>query len=815
MTDPNPLPSHDRYDRYDPSTSLTPRQQRPSSHQRPSTSHHDPEADAASLLSTPSSQRGLRRTPRFSQSPSPGGSQHQHSPSGPDRFSKVASPRHVHIAAVSPGINPRLALATAGTTHPPTDPPTATRPPPQTPPRPRPASEAQTPSGSPSRPQSQILSDQDEEEREDDQSFAAHQSSSHASGLEPSAVDLDQSDIHPAVRISKRTHNAILFAIEALTHPYALSPDYEEEQASMADLLTEESAGAPGSNGHGNGLASPRPQAPPAQTSSPRSNIRGPRIIMQERQEREARRAEQERQQRAQAEQETRMAEQRRQAERERVAAAAAAAAVAVATAGATTGTRNISTAHPPQQTDPAVQRRQQRAERAAAGQPISGQTGPAAQPPASQQQQQPTQRPVRVLPPAQAPPPLASTVPAATTQAPPISGRQPPTAGVAAGAGISAGVSGAPLQSGDASGAAGGNRPRNSFPHAFERWEALSAHWEGLTSFWIRQLQQRTEEIDQDPLSRQLARQVTDLSAAGANLFHAVVELQRLRASSERKFQRWFFEMRGDMERNTERQAMLENALQEERRDRAEAIREAVETERSNSKAQKQLAEMRKELAISKEEARRAWEELGRREQEERDRLVALQEGLPTIVGGMQVVPMTHGLSGRHRVPSSGHGSQTTQSTQPAQTTQTAPLTPQGQQTQSARQPSPASPARSAVELLPSQQRSPRYTTQPPAAPEVSQAETSPRSEAAFTEGEEEEAQYGTPSSLPPAGTAYPPSSSQHFYAPQPPVDYSGQDFAAPWETIPRHQHPTRLSDVIEEDDERSRTSASQVSRG
>jgi len=47
--------------------------------------------------------------------------------------------------------------------------------------------------------------------------------------------------------------------------------------------------------------------------------------------------------------------------------------------------------------------------------------------------------------------------------------------------------------------------------------------------------------------------------------------------------------------------------------------------------------------------------------------------------------------------------------------------------------------------------------------------------------------------------------------------VDYSGEGYGSGsgpgWEAIPRHHHPTRLSDVLEED-ERSRTSASQVSR-
>jgi septal ring factor EnvC (AmiA/AmiB activator) len=110
----------------------------------------------------------------------------------------------------------------------------------------------------------------------------------------------------------------------------------------------------------------------------------------------------------------------------------------------------------------------------------------------------------------------------------------------------------------------------------------------------------------------------VTDLSAAGANLFHAVVELQRLRASSERKFQRWFFETRAEQERAQEIQAGLQQSLESERLERAAAIEEAIAKEREKSNVDKQLAEMKRELQISKEEARRAWEELGRREQED-----------------------------------------------------------------------------------------------------------------------------------------------------------------------------------------------------
>ncbi|EPE05074.1 hypothetical protein F503_03679 [Ophiostoma piceae UAMH 11346] len=491
----------------------------------------------------------------------------------------------------------------------------------------------------------------------------------------------------------------------------------------MADLLDDDS--------NGNGIPTSRPQIPiPAPTSSPRAGIRGPKMIMKERQEREARRFEQEQMEKAQAEQDARvMAERRQAAERaaERERAERAAAAVA--------GSMSKPSGNVSQTIDPATQRRQQRAERTAAvssGQPIYQQDVQQQQPPPQQpippQPQQAQQKHVRL--PQGAPQQTTSQIPGYSVP-PQISDAQAGLGGIP---GASARTGGAQAQGqagqGGDLGLSGGSRPRNSFPHAFERWEALSAHWEGLTSFWIRQLQQRSEEIDQDPLSRQLARQVTDLSAAGANLFHAVVELQRLRASSERKFQRWFFEMRSDMEHNTEVHGRLEAAIQEERRGREQAIQEALENERSNSKVQKQLAEMRKELAISKDEARRAWEELGRREQEERDRLISLQEGQPTIVGGVQVA---------HAQGAPQQGSDDTY-----------------------------------------------------------------------------EEEYGTPSSLSAPGSTYPPSASQQqYYATPSSADYSGQGFAAPWETVPRHHHPTRLSDVIEEDDERSRTSTSQVSRG
>jgi hypothetical protein len=402
---------------------------------------------------------------------------------------------------------------------------------------------------------------------------------------------------------------------------------------------------------------------------------------------------------------------------------------------------------------------------------------------------------------------------------------------------------------------------PRNSFPHAFERWETLSAHWEGLTNFWIRRLEQNNEAIDRDPINQSLSRQVTDLSAAGANLFHAVVELQRLRASSERKFQRWFFETRAELERSQEVTAMLETALNEERRARAQAIEEAVEKERANSLNQTRFDEMRKELQISKEEARRAWEELGRREQEERERTVSLQTGQPTIVGGVQVVPMTQGIPSRgasarqggyeteYGGPDAGYGADYSQAPVSQPSAAQAPVTDGGYYSQHSasrgHEPTGSEPDYAEGEYLtdlsgnfvrdhrgnkvpfqappsPVSDEGPDVfetpATNPPSAgyaqPPVTSSgavsgghqQQSPQRQAAHPQQQQQQPQQAQQQSQQQPQQQSQQQQQQYYAQPQ---DYSGDGFGAPaWET-PRHHHPTRLSDVIEEDDERSRTSA------
>ncbi|KAI8294002.1 hypothetical protein K4K56_003437 [Colletotrichum sp. SAR 10_98] len=552
----------------------------------------------------------------------------------------------------------------------------------------------------------------------------------------------------------------------------------------MADLI---GGGAAASNGNAS-TPSRRPTGAPNPTSSP-SGIRGPRMIMQERAAREAARqkAEQEQMQleRQRAEQEARLLEetQRRNAERRAAAAAATGAA-----GGGSGGAASVP------QPDPTSQRRPVATD-TPQSRPVAG--GTSSRQPATTQPQTRHTRTTSGSHVGQQP--YNTNPQAGTTQ-------QPATA----------------TQGGQETTIAG-SRPRNSFPHAFERWETLSAHWEGLTSFWIRRLEQNNQDIDRDPVNQALSRQVTDLTAAGANLFHAVVELQRLRASSERKFQRWFFETRAELERSQEVNAMLERALEDERRARENAVQAAIQKERVTSANDERVKEMKKELQISKEEARRAWEELGRREHEERERTQSLQSGQPTIVGGVQVVPMTQGVPSRHGSSREQRGYQTDYSGQQSGYT--------GEYSQSpANPPVTSSPGGNFYPSGDAGQEGVSYTgagseggysegeytidaqgqfvrdSQGNKVPFI--APPSPVSD----EGLEE---YETPATNPPsAGYSQTPTTTAGGQQ-QGTQDYSGSGYAAPgWETVPRHHHPTRLSDVMEEEDERSRASNSQVGR-
>ena len=685
---------------------------------------------------------------------------------------------------------------------------------------------------------------------------------------------------HRAVRISKNTASAILYAVEeALRHPNPFTPDLIEENASMSDLI----GGGPATSADNGRAGNGRTQAPPGATGSP--NIRGPRDIMRDRAARERRRAEEA------AEYQVNLIEQetKRKIAESRAVAAAAGAARRSGQGGGEVG---------PSVVDPRISDNSGTSDRRSGDRVVSeevqqetlqgvgrggravggGESAPVARPRPTQSQQQP--RPV--------PPESSRTRPAQSQPGPSVPGPSTETP--------------APENSGTVP-------TRSSFPHAFERWETLSAHWEGLTSFWIRRLEENANEINRDPLSQQLSRQVTDLSAAGANLFHAVVELQRLRASSERKFQRWFFETRSEQERSQEIQALTEQTLNQERRSRGDVTAQLRASEAEKAILQKQVVESKRELQISKEEARRAWEELGRREQDERERTASLREGQPTLVGGVQVVPMMQGVPSRHgsareRPPTTdGPYTPGASSSQPGQEPQgpvgdsdiayqqyvrgqradpVDPFIEMQQTTPTAR------PGRSAAATPPVQtsyaqiSQSPAVqpastsagfyqhqqgTTLHPSDP-TSRSEHNPSygpsvaSEGAFSEEEYEidaqgqfirdargnKVRYQGPVSddgtdeydvtaarerelaylqeygrAPASGVEYGQGSRASAGNLAPPtnhpsssaggVDYEGQGYGAGWESLPRHHHPTRLSDVLEED-ERSRTSASQVSR-
>ena len=403
---------------------------------------------------------------------------------------------------------------------------------------------------------------------------------------------------HSALRLSRRTKAAITYALEvAVREPQGFTPDLAEENAQMSDL---------GGGRAANGGARTSGPVPVPSTGTP-TGMRTPRDIMRDRNAREARRQEEQK-----AEEQRRVAEERRRSAERR---------------GAAPRTSQASSQYTPDLSAPpaaASDVRRSGSGRVAGSDVLGDPTG------RTSAQEYPSSR---ARGPSVSQPDQPRPATSRRTQASQSAPRQP-----------SSGA--APSQQPQTEGGAQRNTT-SSFPHAFERWETLSSHWEGLTSYWLHKLEQNTEEIrDTVPNAVTLNRQITDLSAAGANLFHAVVELQRLRASSERKFQRWFFETRGESERAREIQAQCEYQLGIERKARDEEARKKAELLIIADNAKREVAEMRRELNISKEEARRAWEELGRRNQESVETANSLKEGRVTVVGGVQVVPYMGGPS-------------------------------------------------------------------------------------------------------------------------------------------------------------------------
>lgn len=480
-----------------------------------------------------------------------------------------------------------------------------------------------------------------------------------------------------STRISRRTASAILYALEeAIRTPFPFTPDVVEESASMAELGGGLSQGVGNGRAQNGGSRAAGGPVPVPQYSSP-NRVVTPRDIMRRRAEKSAETEARQREQ--QEEEQRRIHEENNRATTEQSSAGVAVTNMAAGDPPgnrASTGARR-SGANPSIPPDPGDRRTNDPTSGANAVRASLLHTNPptaAPRPTASRPADSSTapkavsrNRAATATQPQPRPAPTQTSRAASATQSNQQLASQ--TRATSAAAGTTQAQAGPPSQR-PAAQQSGGSQQRSnttsSFPHAFERWEALSSHWEGLTSYWIRRLQANGEELNGQPLNQQLARQVTDLSAAGANLFHAVVELQRLRASSERKFQRWFFETQADQEKTGEKIAQLEGALQAERQARseqatveaasagahaAESQLAAAETLRRDADemkrtAEQQVREMRRELQISKDEARRGWEEIGRMEQAERDRTTSLRNGEPTLVGGVQVVPMQPGVT-------------------------------------------------------------------------------------------------------------------------------------------------------------------------
>ncbi|KAM7214558.1 hypothetical protein V8F06_010040 [Rhypophila decipiens] len=175
----------------------------------------------------------------------------------------------------------------------------------------------------------------------------------------------------------------------------------------------------------------------------------------------------------------------------------------------------------------------------------------------------------------------------------------------------------------------------KGSLERAFERWETLSAHYEGVTSFWIRKLQANMEELDRDQITAQLGQEVHNLSAAGAGLFNAV--FFDTRAELDRNI-----EARAELDRNIEARAELEHNIgkldteledtcsrhnEEITREREladEALQSRVQLQRDLDREISRFAEERKIRARMQEDLYNELDKLARQERKSKQDLQA-----------------------------------------------------------------------------------------------------------------------------------------------------------------------------------------------
>ena len=104
--------------------------------------------------------------------------------------------------------------------------------------------------------------------------------------------------------------------------------------------------------------------------------------------------------------------------------------------------------------------------------------------------------------------------------------------------------------------------------------------------------------------------------------------------------------ESKANDEKSREVQAQLQKQIEVERGGRDDIARQRADASIQAENARREVLEMRRELAIAKDEARRAWEELGRRNQEGVETAQSLRDGRVTLVHGVQVLPYSGGPS-------------------------------------------------------------------------------------------------------------------------------------------------------------------------
>ncbi|KAK9476216.1 hypothetical protein V1514DRAFT_197650 [Lipomyces japonicus] len=149
--------------------------------------------------------------------------------------------------------------------------------------------------------------------------------------------------------------------------------------------------------------------------------------------------------------------------------------------------------------------------------------------------------------------------------------------------------------------------------------WDAICADVEGISGYWIQRLNAHETNITKKPRAAQLNTMVEGLTTTGMALLTAVVELQKRRAETNAKYAEWYEDYSQERARMAQLAQDMDEEMDHERGLRADLITQLEQATEAEANQRWMLEESRRELQAARLECRRAWAEVARLEEQQR----------------------------------------------------------------------------------------------------------------------------------------------------------------------------------------------------